>query len=108
MHRIVLKREITVLENTAHATDKVPNTLALVASQMVVEKAKEFKEQARQQAEEARRADNARARDRLLEKLDKPSADASSSNDAPIESAPSKSDAPAQPDPRGTVVDLNV
>ncbi len=99
-----------MLENTAHATDKVPNILALVASQMVVEKAKEFREQARQAAEQARKVENARLRDRLLEAapVADPSADASSKNDTSSEPAPSQSDAPAQPDPRGTVVDLNV
>ena len=101
-----------MLENTAHATDKVPNTLALVASQMVVEKAKEFKEQARQAAEQARRAESERLRQHALESGRADDKDPAGSDPAQAKlSEPASSpaaDAPAQPDARGVVVDLNV
>lgn len=101
-----------MLENTAHTTERIPNTLALVASQMVLEKAKEFREQARQAAEEARKAENARAR-QAASKNDggsdeiSISADASAGNVAVSQPVPSQVQKPPS-DPRGGSVDLNI
>lgn len=53
-----------MLENTGKMTEKVPNTLALVASRMALEQTKEFRERAREAAEKAREAERADAHER--------------------------------------------
>ena len=99
-----------MLENTGNAETKVPNSLAVVAAQAVVEQARKFQDQARETIERQR----AEGRVRALERLD---ASRKDKDIVPVAAgdAPSSSSAPAPaPDAgavseptRGTAVDLN-
>ena len=97
-----------MLENTGQTEVKVPNSLAIVAAEAVVERAKEYQEQVREVVER-QRADE---RNRTREHSDASREDAvqvsvgESNDDAPTSSDSGASAQPQQPS-RGTAVDLN-
>ena len=92
-----------MLENTGQAGTKVPNTLAIVAAQAVVEQAKKYQEQVREAVERQRADERVRA----------PSDSATPKDDAvqvELASAPAPvaQAEPAAPQAsRGAAVDLN-
>lgn len=94
-----------MLENTGQTETKVPNSLAIVAAQAVVEQAKKYQEQVREAVERHR------ASQRALEDSKASREDAvqvsvgDSSSDEPISSSPDAG--AASPPNRGTAVDLN-
>ena len=97
-----------MLENTGQTEVKVPNSLAIVAAEAVVERAKKYQEQVREVVER-QRADE---RNRTREHSDASREDAvqvsvgESNDDAPTSSDPGASAQPQEPS-RGTAVDLN-
>jgi len=98
-----------VLENTGQSGMTVPNTLAIIAAEAVVEQAKKYGEQVREEAERQRAEDRERARE-SLRSLPENAVQVSvgESNDAQAASSSSESDARVEPQTaRGAVVDMN-
>ncbi len=96
-----------MLENTAQTETKVPNSLAIVAAQAVVEQAKKYHEQVRETVERQRASERAHEASKASREEAVKVSVGDSSSDAPISSS-STSDAGAVPLPsRGTAVDLN-
>ena len=97
-----------MLENTGHAEVKVPNTLALVAAEAVVEQARKFQEQSREAIERRRAEERARV-DNLAQtpredavKVSIETSDAASASSPATETAP-----PVEPASRGASLDLS-
>lgn len=97
-----------MLENTGQTETKVPNSLAIVAAEAVVEQARKYQEQVREVVDRQR----AEAKSRALDDSNASREDAvqvsvgNSSDDAPTSSDSGESAQPQQPT-RGTAVDLN-
>ena len=96
-----------MLENTGQTEVKVPNSLAIVAAEAVVEQAKKYQEQVREVVERQRADERNRARGDLpASREDAVQVSVGESNDAPTSSDSGASAQPQQPS-RGTAVDLN-
>lgn len=96
-----------MLENTGQTEVKVPNSLAIVAAEAVVEQAKKYQEQVREVVERQRADERSRARSDLpASREDAVQVSVGESNDAPTSSDSGASAQPQQPS-RGTAVDLN-
>ena len=96
-----------MLENTGQTEVKVPNSLAIVAAEAVVERAKKYQEQVREVVERQRADERNRARGDLpASREDAVQVSVGESNDAPTSSDSGASAQPQQPS-RGTAVDLN-
>lgn len=98
-----------MLENTGQTETKVPNSLAIVAAEAVVEQARKYQEQVREAVERQRATERDSAREHLNDsREDAVQVSIGESSDAPT---PSNSDSGASAQPqqpfRGTAVDLN-
>ncbi len=98
-----------MLENTGQAGTKVPNTLAIVAAQAVVEQAKKYQEQVREALERQRALERARAfSDSQAPEKDAVQVDVASAPAPVAKAEPAPAPAPAPPQAsRGAAVDLN-
>ena len=98
-----------MLENTGQASTKVPNSLALVAAEAVVEQAKKFQEQIRRVAERQRALEHARAQEHLnASREEAVNVSVGKLSEAP-KSSNANANASAQPQDlsRGATVDFN-
>ncbi len=95
-----------MLENTGQTGTKVPNTLAIVAAQAVVEQAKKYQEQVREALERQRAVERAQASEHS--KAPKKEDAVQVQVDVASAPAPVAESEPAAPQAsRGTAVDLN-
>ena len=98
-----------MLENTGQSGMTVPNTLAIIAAEAVVEQVKKYGEQVREEAERQRAEDRARARESLRSSdEDAVQVSVGGSKDSPSVSFSSNADTREEPQTtRGTVMDVN-